>query len=142
MEPVAICLICDDMRMESNGKPFIIGLYTHVMVFTELPATAPQMVFLVSVLSDITKPITKFTVNITGPTFDISQDFDLGPVGESLIPDAARAEAGVMIPIRPFAVSAPGVITVKVRYDGGEMIARRLPIQLVQQPVPIEPPAA
>src|SRR5579872_6497369 len=104
MEPLASAIICDDLRMENNSKPFIIGIYTHAMVFTQLPAILGQMIVYVTVFSDYKNPISKFSVNIAGPGgLGFSQDFDLGKDFTTApeISNPVRAEAQVVIPLRP-----------------------------------------
>lgn len=136
MEPVAIAHVCDDYRMESNGKPFIIGLYTHTMLFSHLPAALAQLVILLTVISDIKDPITTFTVKVTAPGFDESFDYDFGNPPPSPFDDAVRAEASVVVPLRPFTVSEPGLLNIEVRYSGGVLRARRLLIDVVTAPAP------
>src|SRR5260221_556619 len=104
MEPLATAAICDDVRTEMNGKPFIIGLYPQNMLFTELPATLGQFVFLITVFSDINVHITKFTVQVSAPGSELSFDFDFGPPPTPQFTDVTRAEVSVMVPIRPFVV--------------------------------------
>jgi hypothetical protein len=136
VEPLATAAICDDVRVEINGKPFIIGVYTHTMSFAELPATLAQIMVLVTIFSDINDPITKFTVNVEGPGSETSADFDVGPLASPQFSDATRAEISAVVTINPFVVSEPGILSVTVRYSGGELRARRLPIQLVTQAAP------
>jgi hypothetical protein len=131
MEPLATAAICDDARMEINGKPFIIGLYPQAMLFTELPATLAQIVIPVTVFSDINDPITKFTVHVMAPGSEFSFDYDFGPMPPPIFPDPIRAEICATIPIRPFVAKEPGVLSVTVRHAAGELRARRLIIQLV-----------
>jgi len=125
MEPLAIAMICDEIRLEANGKPFIIGVYQQQIIFPALPATVPQLIVVTTLFSDIRNPITQYTVNITGPGINLSHE--VGPVELPPNPfsDATRAEISGIIPIRPFAVTEPGVLDIIVKFAGGETRARR-----------------
>jgi hypothetical protein len=137
MEPLALAMICDDVRVESNGKPFIIGVYPTDILFPALPAVLPQLVAIVTLVSDIDKPIRKFSVQVTCPGTDQSTDFELPPPPEPIFPDSTRVEVRVAVNIRPFVVVEPGTLTVMVKYEGGELRARRMPIRVVTpQPEP------
>ena len=136
MEPLAVAAICDDLRMEATGKPFIIGMYPQIMNFASLPAAVPQIFVLVTVFSDIKKPILKYTVHITAPGMNITHEHNSGTLQPSPFQDVTRAEVSVAVPIRPFIVTAPGVLTVTIKHAEGELRARRLLLQLASQPNP------
>lgn len=136
--PLAIAYICDDIRLEINGKPFIIGLYPNNMTFESLPAVLPQIAVWVTIISDIKTPLKKFTVSVTFPgNKEISADYDMPDTAiTNSFPDATRFEASVTVPVRPFVVSEPGILTVLVKYDGGVLLARRLPLEVFSPPTP------
>jgi hypothetical protein len=135
MEPLAMAAICDDIRLEITGKPLIIGLYPQVMSFVELPAALAQIYVIVTVFSDIKNPILKFSVEITGPGINLSHEHDAGPLMPSPFPNPTRVEISVTIPIRPFVVTEPGILGVTVRHAAGELMARRLLLQVAGQPI-------
>lgn len=135
MQPLASAIVCDEVRFEVTGKPFIIGVYPHDMVFQSLPATVPQLTIIATLFSDIKKPIRKFTVYADWPGGEFSQDFELPELPSPAFPDATRFEATVATVIRPVQVKEPGILTVKIKYEGGEVRARRVRL-IVQSPTP------
>lgn len=134
MEPLATAVLCDDVRIEHNGKLLIIGLYPQVMTFPALPATLPQMFVIATIFSDLKDPILKYTLSVTAPGLDFTHEHDSGPLQQSLFADVTRAEASVFIAIRPFSIAEPGVLDIKIRHKGGELRARRLLLQVASQP--------
>lgn len=45
-------VVCDDVRIENNGKFFIIGMYTPDIAVSQIPWIAPQLTFLLWLESD------------------------------------------------------------------------------------------
>lgn len=146
IEPFAWAIVCDDYRIEGTGKPFIIGIYVQDMVFATLPAVVPHVIVAVTVVSDISEPITRYTVEITWPGGSVTQDFDLGPYVPSpeipgvKMPPIQKVECRSIVPVMPFSVTEPGAMLVMVKHSKGELRAKML--RLYAQPQQIPPPPA
>jgi hypothetical protein len=125
-------MVFDDIRQENNGKPFIIGVYQQAIIFPSLPVTVPQLLVGVTLFSDIKNPITQYTVHITGPGIDLSQE--VGPIemAPSEYHDATRAEVSWIVYMRPFTATGPGVLDIMVEFSGSKVRARRLRIHSVE----------
>lgn len=133
MEPIAYATIADDFRVEATGKFMLIGIYPTDMLFESFPATVAQLVLFITLISGLDSPIPKFTVHVTCPGTNHSEEVNFGPVPQSGLPDATRLEGHVSIWLRPLTVTGPGVLAVKIEHPGGELIARRLRLRSVAE---------
>ncbi len=95
-------MICDDIRVESNGKTIIIGIYHDSIIVSGLPFVMPQLVTWTK--WDITKgPIKKFEFTVTAP-----DGKSMGHViGEPPV-KASGKKAILQIAISPFVIKEAG----------------------------------
>lgn len=140
IEPFAWAIVCDDYRVEATAKPFLIGIYLQDMVFATLPATLGQLVVATTLASDVSAPITKYSVEVTWPGGKYEQNFDLGPFSPEppipgmVMPPYEKVECRSIIPIRPMVVLEPGPLVVLVKHDKGVLRAKM--IRMYTQPQP------
>lgn len=95
-------MICDDVRVENNGKTIIIGIYHDNIIVPELPFVMPNLVTWTK--WDVTKgPIKKFEFTITAP-----DDKIMGHVADRPSAKATGKKAILQIVISPFVIKEAG----------------------------------
>lgn len=134
MEPYAWAIVCDEVRLEANGKPFIIGMYPHDMIFSKLPASLAQLNIMISLCSDIKAPIKTFTVDVDWPGGKFSHKVEVEEIPEPRLPDVKRFEASSFVTIGPMQINGPGILTIMINYEKGQFRARRVRL-IVAPPV-------
>lgn len=95
-------MICDDIRVENNGKSIIIGIYHDNILVPSLPFVMPKLVTWTK--WDITKsPIKKFEFKVTAP-----DGKSMGHVTGEPPTKSSGKKAILQIAISPFAIKEGG----------------------------------
>jgi hypothetical protein len=122
-------IMCDEVRVENNGKFLIIGMYTPDMAVFQLPFVAPVLTFLLWLESD-TPGSFQFQMALNQLDSGKTVVQGMGAVGFQ------RAGAGLS-PIRltgvPF--NAAGAYTFSVKFDGQDALVTHFTVQLAQAPM-------
>ena len=113
MPRLTLQLICDDVRIENNGKLIIIGLYVDVIVVSGFPAS----VVLTFLQFYQVEELSRFVVNLrlSGPRGDISE-----PVLMNFEPTSPGAVIGLAkIPMH---VESPGEYRITLTDSDGRIL--------------------
>lgn len=95
-------MICDDVRVENNGKTIIIGIYHDNIIVSGLPFVMPQLVTWTK--WDVAKgPIKNFEFTITAPDGKVMGHFTGKPSAKS-----SGKKAILQIAISPFVIKEAG----------------------------------
>lgn len=95
-------MICDDIRVENNGKTIIIGIYHDNIIVSALPFVMPQLVTWTK-WDVIESPLKKFEFQIEAPDRKV-----IGHVSGEPPKNAAGKKAILQIAISPFVIKEVG----------------------------------
>lgn len=127
MSVTATFEVCEDIRVEANGKLTLVGLYQHSIVVPKLPFEIHQVTFLVKTRFPIGKPGQTENVRIEIPgSEDIIHEIpqELSPPSEDLILEGVKFhEINIRFRVSPFKLTDPGRIRVYVRANGKDIYA-------------------
>jgi hypothetical protein len=119
-------LMCDDFRVENNGKFIIVGMYITDMTVPSLPFPLPTLTFFCSLESD--RPGTfrfSFTLRHEESGRNIAQGMGQAPVNDHRQPIIMPVKIGGL------QISAPGLYTFSLEFDGQAPIVRPFNVVLV-----------
>jgi|SRR3972149_8761209 len=105
-------MICDDIRVENNGKTIIIGIYHDNIIVPGLPFVMPQLVTWTK--WDVAKaPLKKFEFTVTAP-----DGKTMGHVADEPSTNASGKKAILQIAISPFAIKEMGEYRIDAKING------------------------
>lgn len=70
----AICLFCDDIRTEVNGKRSLIGCYGSELIVPELPMTLPRLCIVVMATCFFNDPVKTLSISVKYDDFNTAFD--------------------------------------------------------------------
>lgn len=116
-------ILCDEIRQESNGKLFAIGIYSHDIQFPEFPATA----FLTIWLRFLNFPegVHPNKLRIT------ANEKNLHELEGELVSNGETVSQAFVQSI-PVEFSEPGSLKVEIEFEDGEMLRHVWPVALLQ----------
>jgi|SRR5208282_4581275 len=119
----AFVTVCDDVRIEINGKLIMIGVYPNHIIVPAEPFVASQLVFNFYAESDINDPFTSVTLEVTLPKQPPQRmEVPLGVPAQPISPGWTRWYVRYPLTLRP-AVLHFGKIVARVIHDKGELEA-------------------
>lgn len=130
----ASCIICEDVRIEANGKATFIGTYGTNLLTNSFPLELPQLVFAITVRSSIDNPHRKMAIIIELPGVD-DRVFDSPAFPEMLLesvksPTALYVETRRSVTLKPFKAVESGRLRVWVETEAEKIFAGSLNLQL------------
>ena|ERR1039458_10234327 len=119
-------LMCDDFRIENNGKFIIVGLYMTDITVPSLPFPLPTLTFFCALESD--RPGTfrfSFRLRHEESGRNIAEGMGQAPVGDHTKP--------IVMPIKigGLQINAPGLYTFSLEFDSMAPIVRPFNVVLV-----------
>lgn len=117
-------MICDDVRVEDNGKTIIIGIYHDNIIVPGLPFVMPNLVTWTK--WDITKGlIKKFEFTISSPDGKV-----MGHVRGEPSAKAFGKKAILQIAISPFAIKEAGEYRIDAKINETDVLIGSFEVQL------------
>lgn len=129
----ASCIICEDIRIETNGKATFIGTYGTDLSTKSFPLELPQLVFAVTLRSPIDNPHRKMTIIIEQPGVD-DHVFD-SPAFPETVQESEKSSTALYVETRrsvklqPFRAGEPGRLRVWVETEAEKIFAGSLKLQ-------------
>jgi hypothetical protein len=124
----AFVLAADDLRTEIGGKYIIVGVYTGGIVIPHEEFVVPQLVFLITAVTDINEPFKRIAGEVTLPgAAPVKVDSKIADVSNPS-PLARRWITRIPIFIRPAVLRSTGTIYVKILHEQGETRAWGAPL--------------
>jgi hypothetical protein len=137
-ERFAYTIFCDDIRQEINQKHSLIGCYSGVMLFNELPATLGKVCFNTVVQTSVARPFEKLTVrailnkNRDEPLveFEISpEDLKEAESKRISIVDAEIAVVNLLLTIGQIVFEDEGQLCIEIETEDETLEAGKLAIR-------------
>lgn len=131
MPKVKAAIFCDEVRMEANGKLFLIGTYSGKMIVPRFPAK--DQLQCIILLDNLVQSKLELVARVTGHAGAEFGELELEiDIGAGMLDDLPT-----WIPLPPFdfSLSEPDTIEVSVALNGQELeVVGRLPVVLAEEP--------
>ncbi|MBD8665312.1 hypothetical protein IFT59_18895 [Rhizobium sp. CFBP 8752] len=123
--------VCDNIRVEDNGKFILIGVYTNAILFPQLPAQFNFNIWVLLEAEQLGK--SNFAFRGRMPDFDVDLFEITGEINAVDLNQWTPMAFGA-----PVLIGQPGKVAIEVKFDGGEWELLRT-MNIARGPVPSLP---